>query len=71
MKGYDLRFVFSLTAGDHMALRAVAECDGVSRAAALRRLLRREARQRGLVGYVATVAAGTPEVASVAARGQG
>lgn len=50
----DQVFIFQLTGGDRHILRALAQADGdASQAATLRRLLRQEARERGLVPTVA------------------
>jgi len=48
MESYTERFIFALTPTERAALVALARQDGVSQSGTMRRLLRREARERGL-----------------------
>jgi len=49
MEDYSRRFIFALTPTERAALVALAQQDGVSQSGTMRRLLRHEARRRGLL----------------------
>ncbi|NLF03095.1 MAG: hypothetical protein GX601_19200 [Anaerolineales bacterium] len=49
MEVHSTKFLFALTRKEREVLRRLARLDGVTSAGTLRRLLRREARERGLL----------------------
>jgi len=49
MNEYEQRFLFALTREDKRLMYTMAQMDGITAAGTLRRLLRQEARKRGLL----------------------